>query len=162
MGWKHARDSLKQSRQLSVEKEAVREIGERLKSEMNQFSVRMSRMNEDFRRIRAEWSKIESPSDVARKEFESQRKQIHESSKEILRFMTNGDDQFYAIVMEIEKTPKSKVDRMLTLTNSLQQICESKLENDVPLCKELVVLREQSVQRLAELANNEKRKQTLG
>lgn len=155
MGWKHAKKTLDFSRSLSIEKRKVREIGELLKLEMNQLSMRMTQMNKHFGEIRARWSTIKAPTEGSRSEFESLKIDIHNLSRDFLRLMTDGDDEFYETVKAIGETPKRNLDQLVTLTTRLHDICKGKLENNVPRCKEVADSREQLIQRLAELADNE-------
>lgn len=158
MGWKATRASLEQSRALKMERVAVRELGAQLKNEMSDISARISQMNDDFKRVRELWSNIEAPTNGARKEFALLRTEIHGYSDIIMELLTNSDEEFYDVVMAIGKTPKTHVDQLLTLTRQLHRISRIKLENDVPRCQEMTTLREQSIQRLRDIAESEQYK----
>lgn len=155
MGWNRARASLEERRTLESERRGVRDIGGRLKAQMIEISARVGQMNQEFKLAREMWQSIEEPSEDAREEFERLKAEIRGLSDEIVKSMTNGDEEFEGIVAEINSTPKKNIDQLLALTIRMHQICKIKLDDDLPMCEGVATLRELAIKRLSDLAATE-------
>jgi len=160
MGWKQGRASLEMSRTLKVERQAIRDVSAQLKTANENLQIRMEQVSADYLRETELWSKIASPSETAKINYATLRTEIRDYIKEYLQFKQNGDEELHDIAMAISTTRRTHTDELLTLTTHLHQIFRSKLENDIPRCREILGLREQAVIGLRELVESESLRRT--
>jgi len=160
MGWKQGRTSLEKSRTLNMERQAIRDVAAQLKTANENLQVRMEQVSDDYLRETELWSKIASPSETAKINYATLRTEIREYLKEYLQIKQNGDEDLRDAALAISTTRKTHTDELLTLTSHIHQIFRSKLENDIPRCRDILALREQAVIGLRELVQSESLRRT--
>lgn len=154
MGLKQAREGWKQSQAVEEAKREVRDITQQLGTALMEVKDRNDRITANLKQVNEMWLSIESPSEGGLHEFMSLRTEFNRSLEALVEGVAQTE-KLHEISQEIARTPKTNFNDLLELYSQIVAICRSRLELEIPERAIVCAWREQQIEKMRVLAEEE-------